>query len=376
MAVDYVGAGSLEDYLTRHMPGGGRFLVASAGTIARLPATARALILPDNPRAVISDFQANPTADDIRRGCDAYRSAAAGIILAVGGGSAIDVAKTVKAVAHAGSAFRPEAPGALRVSGDGPPLVAIPTTAGSGSEATHFAVYYTGEAKQSLADPRLLPDAAVVDPILCESMSPGLTAATGFDALAQAVESFWANGATEESRAYAERAIGLVLPNIVRAVHNPGPENRLAMSEGAHLAGKAINVAKTTAPHALSYFITKRYGVPHGHAAALMLPFFFLVNAGGAGSAYPPPGDTPISETMTRLAGLLGESSPLACARMWLRLLERCCLAPTLAAMGVDRREAIEEIIASANPERLSNNPATFTRESLLRLIMNGLPTG
>src|SRR5262249_51347864 len=138
----------------------------------------------------------------------------------------------------------------------GLPLVAIPTTAGSGSEATPFAVLYVGHVKHSIAGPAMLPDVAIVDPSLTDSMSPALTAVTGMDAFSQAVESYWCIHSTERSKAYARRAIALVLEHLEVAVTAPREENRRAMSKAAHLAGRAIAITKTTGAHALSYPLT------------------------------------------------------------------------------------------------------------------------
>src|SRR5690606_13293580 len=134
------------------------------------------------------------------------------------------------------------------------PLILIPTTAGSGSETTKFAVIYENGNKVSVDHPALLADEIFLDPKLTVNLPKYVTAYTAADALCQAIESYWARAATPESKNWAINAIKLVLENAKAAIANPSDLNaRLQLLIGASLAGKAINVTRTTAPHALSY---------------------------------------------------------------------------------------------------------------------------
>ena len=168
-------------------------------------------------------FSANPRLEDVERGIAAFRSEPFEVVVAVGGGSVLDMAKLINALARLergaarGGGCRP----ADRRSR--PALAALPTTAGSGSEATPFAVLYVGHVKHSIAGDGMLPDVAIVDPALTLSMSPSLTAVTGMDAFSQAVESYWCIHSTERSKACARRAIALVLEHLSGAVNAPTP---------------------------------------------------------------------------------------------------------------------------------------------------------
>ena len=124
----------------------------------------------------------------------------------------------------------------------------------------------------------ILPDVAIVYPPFTYNNPKYLTACTGFDALAQGIESYWNVNATEESDEYAKRAIQLLWPNLPVAVNAPTKQARDKVSEGSYWAGRAINITKTTAPHAFSYPFTTYYGYPHGHAVALTFPFFMQYN--------------------------------------------------------------------------------------------------
>ena len=228
------------------------FLVTGRTSFDRCGAAEALQPMMDDRRVVgrFCDFSENPKLEDLVRGIDAFRSVAPDAVVAVGGGSALDMAKLVNALAHQDAAPLDIVQGRQQIGRPGVPLIAVPTTSGSGSEATHFGVLYVGNVKYSIAAAQLLPTAAVVDPALTCSLSPPLTAVSGMDAFAQAVESYWSVHSTDESKGYARRAISLALRYLPEAVHTPTRTSRRAMSKAAHLAGCAINVTKTTGAHA------------------------------------------------------------------------------------------------------------------------------
>ena len=199
------------------------------------------------------DFSINPKVEDVDRGISMFQTERFDTVLAVGGGSSIDMAKLINFLSGHPKSFE-NYKFKSKASGDSVrPLIAIPTTSGSGSETTHFAVIYVGKEKQSVSDPCILPTVAIVDAGLTMSFPPQQTAISRMDALSQAIESLWSIYSTEESSGYAVKAIELITSNIDSAVNNPATQNRVAMAEGSHLAGKAINITKTTAAHSVSY---------------------------------------------------------------------------------------------------------------------------
>ena len=157
-----------------------------------------------------------------------------------------------------------------------PPLVCIPTTAGTGSEATHFAVIYVDGKKKSIASQQLLPDVVILDPQLTDNMPAYVSACSGFDALCQAT--YWSRAATPLSQLYAALTIKVLIVELPQAVNSNSRLVRDKMQMAANWAGKAINISKTTAPHAMSYVITQEFGIPHGHAVALTLGKFFTLH--------------------------------------------------------------------------------------------------
>ena len=228
------------------------------------------------------DFEANPNIKDVQVGISIISSFKPDLVIAIGGGSVIDIAKLINIFAvHVAKEkeiyeFVNES---SSVKQAGLPLIAIPTTSGTGSEATHFAVVYIGNKKYSFAHKYVLPDFSIIDPSLSYSNPAYIKACSGFDALSQAIESFWAVGSTEESRSYSREAIKIILSSIEMAVLESDKKSMDRMSLAANLAGKAINISKTTAAHAVSYPITKFLGIPHGHAVALTLGSFFVINS-------------------------------------------------------------------------------------------------
>lgn len=319
-----------------------------------------------------SDFDPNPHVEDVRKGMVLFTDAEPDVVIAVGGGSVIDMAKLIN---FFGSAeLDPEvylADKRLHGTRDGCPLIAVPTTAGTGSEATHFAVLYVGHTKYSVAEECILPDVVVMDPRLTLSMPKYVTASTGMDALGQAIESYWCVNSTEESKAFARKAIGLIIPALPAAIENGDIESRQAMAEGANLAGKAINISKTTAAHAVSYPITSFFGIAHGHAVGLTLPSMLVYNAGATeddttdvrGADY-------VSEVMSELVGMLSADTPAGAADTLNKLMTRIGLETRLSALGVRTDDDIQTILDNGfNPARVKNNPRLLTREALERML-------
>jgi alcohol dehydrogenase class IV len=192
----------------------------------------------------------------------------ADLIVAVGGGTIIDLAKIISIAYsnHCENVTEIIIDKELENTVD---TVYIPTTAGTGSEATSFAVVYQDKVKLSIDKKSLLPDFVVLDPMLLISLPKAVLNATVLDALAQAIEAAWAKGTNLEARDYAEEAIALIFENY----NKDDSLQRLSQLQiASHLAGKAINISKTTLSHSISYPMTSYFGVPHGIAVFLTLP--------------------------------------------------------------------------------------------------------
>ena len=165
-----------------------------------------------------NNFETNPKYEDIKVAKELFLKNNCDLILAAGGGSAIDVAKCVNIYQSNPENFESIITDSSLIKNKGVPLVAIPSTAGTGSEATHFAVIYKENIKYSIAHPYLLPNCAIVDAQFTFDLPSYITACTGFDALCQAVESFWSVQASEVSKGYAREAIIKIRENFLNSI--------------------------------------------------------------------------------------------------------------------------------------------------------------
>ena len=316
-----------------------------------------------------TDFQPNPDIGEVRRGVDLARQASPGCMVAIGGGTAIDYAKMICRFSPGSQAVDEHVIHCDPLPG-GPPLVVVPTTAGTGSEATHFAVVYVEGQKHSVAHERLTPDAVILDPTLTYSMPPKVTASSGLDAFCQSVESIWAVGATSESIRYAAEALTLGLQNLAIAYSNPTPAARAGMCRAAYLAGCAINLTKTTAPHAISYALTKNLGVPHGFAVAASLSAMLRYNAAvSAADCQDPRGPGSVRERIDLLLDLLG-ARDIDAACVAIEEVIACVSGHvSLREAGLRSTRDVSRLLEQVNTERLSNNPRSATHQQLLAAL-------
>jgi len=319
----------------------------------------------------VSDFSVNPAVEELEAGLVCFREFKPDAIVAIGGGSVLDMAKLIN---FFGVTLLDPQKYVLQAPPDVDrnllPMIAIPTTAGTGSEATRFSVLYKEKTKYSVEQSCMLPDVVILNPELTESMSAYQTACCGFDAFSQAIESFWAVGSTEKSREDSARAIFLCMNHLEEAVLNPTAAHRVGMMEAAFFAGKAINVAKTTAAHALSYTLTSHYGLPHGHAVAMMFPVLFRLNADARKELNDPRGEDFIDARMTELCSMLDCSSPDEASLFFQQLVLRIGLDRTwVGALELNVDEICSCIIEHANIKRMANNPRKFMRCDLQEII-------
>jgi alcohol dehydrogenase class IV len=316
------------------------------------------------------DFEINPKLKDIERGIDLFNRERCDFIIGVGGGSVIDVAKAISLLVTQQGKLEAFIEGSASMEQRKIPSVVIPTTAGTGSESTHFSVVYLGKVKHSLAHTSMLPDFAILDPTFTENLPAYITACTGMDALSQSIESFWSTNSTEESRVYSVQAIKLALPNLVKGVNDPDKKSRENLLIASNLAGRAINIAKTTAAHALSYPLTAYFNIPHGHAVALSLPYFIEFNNDiSPENLQDSRGVKFVRKRLDELVGILGVKTSDHAKEKILNLMKEINLETRLSRLGVDKNSA--EIVAKngLNPQRVKNNPRLVFEADLRTLI-------
>jgi alcohol dehydrogenase class IV len=328
-------------------------------------------ILKDYTVNIYSDFSENPKLTDVIKGMDSLIETESDTVLAVGGGSVIDIAKALNILSYQSNSPESILKGESEITRKGKPLIAAPTTSGAGSEATHFAVVYSGNVKYSLAHEFILPDYSVTDPQLTFKLPKKITAVSGIDAFSQSVESFWNVNANVESLSYSTEAIKLIFDNLTKAVNDPDEDSRIKMSRAAHLAGKAINITKTTGPHAMSYYLTSQFGISHGQAVCISLGEFLMFNyevtdseTNGGKTA------NQIKENLDELIKLSGCREPMELKDKIQELIRSIGLKTNLNDLNVTGEETMNLISENVNVERLKNNPREVTKEGIRNILM------
>ena len=319
----------------------------------------------------LSGFRSNAQLDALQRYAHVVKDAPISSVVAVGGGTAIDIAKILRASLQWGRDPSDLSHGIGLGSARPVRLIAMPTTAGSGSEATSFAVMYSGVHKLSIDHPSLLPDVAIIDPDLTASVSPLQAASSGLDALCQSIESLWSCQATEASIQIATRACQICWGNIVSNVYAPSRHTRAAMCEASHLAGRAINVSRTTACHALSYGISASYGVPHGYAVAMFLsPVFDLNAAITVDTASAAVNASECRVRLAKLASTIGCNTIEEAAEAIKELCRKLRVPTRLRDVGVER-SAVSSLLGSVDASRLRNNPRVLAGGDIANLLVS-----
>ncbi|MCL2128778.1 MAG: phosphonoacetaldehyde reductase [Treponema sp.] len=288
-----------------------------------------------------NNFKNDPRKEDVDIGMQLFRQSGADAIIALGGGSAIDMAKLI---GHFSAKNKI-------------PFLAIPTTAGSGSEATSFAVMYENKIKSSIEDKSILPDIVIIDPSLTMSLPPFITAVSGMDALCHAIESYWSINSTNESKEYAKKAMTIILNDLPETVNNPSVKLRLNMLLAANLAGKAINISKTTAAHAVSYALTSYFSVPHGLAVSFLIPDLLVYNYNVTeNDAEDTRGVDYIKKNIDEIYHIFGGKNSFDAKNIFNRFVDTLGLPANLSSYGIKKSD-IDLIISNINNERLKNNP-------------------
>ncbi|PSM40858.1 alcohol dehydrogenase [Streptomyces dioscori] len=306
----------------------------------------------------------NPTLETVLAGARTLAEAPPDLIVAVGGGSTLDVAKAARVLPVRSEAARAALHGDTGLlRGDPPPLVLLPTTAGSGSEVTRFATVYVQGDKRSLDHPSLRADVALVDPDRTHGCPPSVTYPCAFDALAHAVESLWSTRATPHSRALAAPALRELAELTGQPLNRPTDLQRYRLTAAATTAGRAIDLSRTTAGHAFSYWLTHHKRIPHGLACALNLLWLLPYN-----DRYTAPA---VRHRIREVHTLLGASDGESAARALRERLARAGCPVRLAECGLTRGELPAFIEAGLGHRgRAGNNPAALTFDAVHEEVM------
>jgi alcohol dehydrogenase class IV len=316
-----------------------------------------------------NDFSLNPKFEDAIKGSEAFKKFESDIIIAIGGGSVIDIAKSILALSKGNLKNQIDVFTNNDFKINIVPLIAIPTTSGSGSESTQFAVLYKNNVKYSISHESLLPKLVFLNTNLVLNNNYSSTVFPGLDAVSQAIESFWSLKSTPDSRKLASEALKLLIQWLPISVKEKTFESRKKVHIGANLAGRAINISKTTAPHALSYYFSSFFNIPHGQAVFFSLPFFFDFNANlNSHDCLDQRGIGFVKTVFNELFNILGVDSGFEGKIFLEEFVKNLGVEISFKTLGLSGFE--ERIIEYISIERLNNNPRRITKlEDMIKLI-------
>jgi alcohol dehydrogenase class IV len=371
------GAGSLREVAPAARQWGSRALVVTGRDIADAAALVEQLEAADVVCAVLH-VEGEPTVAGVREGVRTAQENRSEAVIAIGGGSAIDTGKAIAALMRNG----PEPLDYLEVVGRGLPLthpsapfIAVPTTAGTGSEVTRNAVLASPEhrVKASLRSPHMLARLAVVDPELTLQLPAALTASTGLDALTQLLEAWVSVRANPMTDGFCTEGLPRVARSLRRAYRNGGDlEARTDMSLAALLSGLALANAGLGAVHGFAAPVGGMFDAPHGAVCAAMLPHATAVNIAALRSRAP---DSEHLRRYSEAARLLTGNAQASAGDLVPWLLEVCSdlKIPALRAYGIGGQHAADLVEKAAASSSMKGNPIALTPEELDEILVRAL---
>ncbi|MEJ3653000.1 iron-containing alcohol dehydrogenase [Actinomycetes bacterium KLBMP 9759] len=351
------------------MVGEARALIV--GTPAALRRTRVAGALPAGT-AVFDAFTPNPTTAQALAAAHARGAHGADLVIGVGGGSAMDVAKAARALPDDPAQASEVLARRRRPAEAGPRLLLVPTTAGSGSEVTSFATLYDGHRKVSLDDDRVRADDVLIAPELLATCPPDVLWSGTLDTVAHAVESMWSMRSDPASRERAGAALARIAPVLDRPELADVDSGREALSHAGSLAGEAIDHTRTTAAHALAYPLTAHLGLAHGYAVAATLRWLVpLVAATGGSMVRDPRGPDVPRRAVQAAAEALGVDGPGAIVAAIDAALARCHPPRSTTA----RLDAVLDrlVTEGLSSERLAGMPVHLDVDQVRRALRRSL---
>lgn len=306
-------------------------------------------------KGIFSDVRPNPTTDNVDSCVKLMRELDADFAVALGGGSPMDCCKAACAIAKGNDVIRSYHTGGKAINAnEAIPMIAVTTTSGTASEVTNISVLtdVALNLKNPMNDPAMYPKIAVIDPELTLTVPKQITASTGLDVLAHAVESYWATIHQPVCTACSIYSARLVFEWLEKAYNNPNDlAAREKMAEASIVAGVAFSHPRTTGSHACSFPLTNIYGVPHGEACAFTLDYFIKFNADNADA----------DGRITALAKDCGFESPYAMADEIHAMKKRMGMKTKLSEIGCVTDEQIRELTKKSMSMLMTRNPIPLT---------------
>lgn len=306
-----------------------------------------------NDNSVVFDkFTPNPLYEQVVEGVKMFKENNCEEIIAIGGGSTIDVAKCIKLFVTLNPSINYLK---QEYKENNIKLTAIPTTAGTGSEATKYAVIYYEGKKQSITHKSIIPNEVIFEPSVLNTLPMYQKKATLLDALSHSIESYWSVNSTDESKNYSKKALELLLNNYENYLNSDETTFPL-MQQAAFLAGKAINITQTTAGHAMCYKLTSLYKIAHGQACAMCVNKLYPFMLENLDKCIDSRGIDYLNNTFKELSNIISPNT----------------FNEIYNSMNFDKinysDSDINTLIESVNLDRLKNNPIKLDKQDLDRL--------
>ena len=289
------------------------------------------------------------------------------LIVAIGGGCSIDYAK-IASVFNAEKNFKKKIINSDYFLKNKIRVLAIPTTAGSGAEVTSSAVIYINKIKYSVEGSELIPNYYSLIPNFLLSSNLKIDSSSGFDAISQSIESIFSKKSTQQSILFAKKGLKILFKNYNDFLKKKNIYNSYKMALGANLSGKAINISRTTAPHALSYPLTAHFNIPHGHAVSLTLNKFLKFNYRHLNKSNC---NFDLNKRFQLLFNLTKSKNLFELDLFLNTLKKKASLEQNFSKLGVNIETGINRILNGLNDQRLANNPIKVSKKDIKYILEN-----
>ena len=289
------------------------------------------------------------------------------LIIAAGGGSVLDYAKIANVIDYDKNLYKRIKFSNYKLNKVKRKLIAIPTTAGSGAEATTNAVIYINNIKYSIEGALIKPNNFFLIPGFISGASNKIKSSAGFDAIAQAMESLISIKSNEHSVKYAIKSLEISLKYFINFLSNPTLENTSAMAFAANLSGKAISISKTIAPHAVSYPFTSLFNISHGHAVSLTLDKFMVFNFENLKKSK---ANFDLKKRYEILFKLSKTNNISEFKYFIIQLKKKANLENNYKKLGINIDSSINKILSGINEQRLLNNPIKINKKIIKSILI------
>ena len=289
------------------------------------------------------------------------------LIVAVGGGCVIDYAKLANVFFDETKIETKVRNSDFNFKRKFCDLIAIPTTAGSGAEVTPFSVLYIEKIKFSVENRLVKPDYYIISPELVIGSKKILKASTGFDAIAQALESMISIKSNSQSLVYSKKSLELSIPSFINFINKPTKDNAFKMNLAANLAGRAISIAKTNGPHAASYPFTTEFGINHGHAVSLTINQFMILHYLNNKQSVAP---FDLKKRFHKIFKILKVKNIYEFDLLLKNLKKNAALEGDYNKLGIDISRDYAKILNGVNIQRLNNCPIRINRKDIKDILL------